>query len=205
MGKKGKKRQWYLDAALVAIILVLIVLIVLALKPPAEDPVSGQATEEPLGGYTESTPQTLALEEQDEKEADPALDFEREALSGEIVSLSDYRGKPVLINFWATWCPPCVQEMPVIQAAANQYEDELVVLAVNGGESVEQIGAFAEAFGYTLTFLLDPETSLANLYGVRGFPTTFFIDPEGLVQGTYIGMMDENIIAYYLEKIGVSE
>jgi cytochrome c biogenesis protein CcmG/thiol:disulfide interchange protein DsbE len=93
--------------------------------------------------------------------------------------------------------------MPLLQEIADVYEEELVVLAVNGGDSMEQIRAFAEAFEYTLIFLADPENTLSLEYSVRGFPTSFFIDAEGLIQGTYIGMMDENIIAYYLEKIGV--
>ncbi|HCU56736.1 MAG TPA: hypothetical protein DF984_00650 [Anaerolineaceae bacterium] len=205
MGKNGKNRQWYLDADLVVIIIILIVMITLALRAPAEDRTSNQQAGDTLRGYSDSTPQTLVMEETEEAEAEPAPDFELQALTGEIVSLSDFNGKPVLINFWATWCPPCVQEMPLLQEISDDYAGELVVLPVNGGDSMEQIRAFAEAYEYNLMFLADPENALSLEYSVRGFPTSFFIDVDGLVQGTYVGMMDENIISYYLEKIGVVE
>ena len=204
MHENKKKQRWYLDAGLVAIIIILIVLIAMTLKSPAEEQTVEQDAGNTLGGYPDSTSQTLlAMEETEEVQTEPALDFELQVLTGEMVSLSDFRGKPVLINFWATWCPPCIQEMPLLQEIADVYEEELVVLAINGGDSMEQIRAFAEAFEYTLIFLADPENTLSLEYSVRGFPTSFFIDAEGLIQGTYIGMMDENIIAYYLEKIGV--
>lgn len=205
MGKNGKNRQWYLDADLVVIIIILIVMITLALRAPAEDRTSNQQAGDTLRGYSDSTPQTLVMEETEEAEAEPAPDFELQALTGEMVSLSDFNGKPVLINFWATWCPPCVQEMPLLQEISDDYAGELVVLPVNGGDSMEQIRAFAEAYEYNLMFLADPENALSLEYSVRGFPTSFFIDVDGLVQGTYVGMMDENIISYYLEKIGVVE
>jgi thiol-disulfide isomerase/thioredoxin len=205
MGKNGKNRQWYLDAGLVVIIIILIVMIALALRAPAEDRTSNQQAGDTLRGYSDSTPQTLVMEETEEAEAEPAPDFELQALTGEMVSLSDFNGKPVLINFWATWCPPCVQEMPLLQEISDDYAGELVVLPVNGGDSMEQIRAFAEAYEYNLRFLADPENALSLEYSVRGFPTSFFIDVDGLVQGTYVGMMDENIISYYLEKIGVVE
>ena len=205
MGKNGKNRQWYLDAGLVVIIIILIVMIALALKSPAEEKTINQQAGDTLRGYSDSTPQTLVMEETEEAEAEPAPDFELQALTGEMVSLSDFNGKPVLINFWATWCPPCVQEMPLLQEISDDYAGELVVLPVNGGDSMEQIRAFAEAYEYNLMFLADPENALSLEYSVRGFPTSFFIDVDGLVQGTYVGMMDENIISYYLEKIGVVE
>ena len=205
MGKNGKNRQWYLDAGLVVIIIILIVMITLALRAPAEDRTSNQQAGDTLRGYSDSTPQTLVMEETEEAEAEPAPDFELQALTGEMVSLSDFNDKPVLINFWATWCPPCVQEMPLLQEISDDYAGELVVLPVNGGDSMEQIRAFAEAYEYNLMFLADPENALSLEYSVRGFPTSFFIDVDGLVQGTYVGMMDENIISYYLEKIGVVE
>lgn len=205
MSKNGKNRQWYLDAGLVVIIIILIVMIALALKSPAEEKTINQQAGDTLRGYSDSTPQTLVMEETEGAEAEPAPDFELQALTGEMVSLSDFNGKPVLINFWATWCPPCVQEMPLLQEISDDYAGELVVLPVNGGDSMEQIRAFAEAYEYNLMFLADPENALSLEYSVRGFPTSFFIDVDGLVQGTYVGMMDENVISYYLEKIGVVE
>ena len=199
-----KKRSWYLDAVLVVIILILGVLIFIQLNSQDENQ-SVEAKSNTLGGFDSDSPEALTLEEVEKVEARPAADFQLQALDGDLVSLSDLRGKPVLINFWATWCPPCVQEMPLLQEISDRYEDELVLLAVNGGDSMDLIRSFAEANRYTLTFLADPDNSLAPQYSVRGFPTSFFIDSDGMIQATYVGMMDETIISYYLEKIGVVE
>lgn len=149
--------------------------------------------------------QVVDDETTEEAENELAPDFELETVNGGMAVLSDFRGKPVLLNFWATWCPPCIQEMPLIQQTADQYSDELIVLAVNGGDSMDLIRSFARANEYDLNFLANPENDISVIYKVQGFPTTFFIDSEGFIQAKHIGMLDENIISYYLEKIGVME
>jgi thiol-disulfide isomerase/thioredoxin len=150
----------------------------------------------------------IELDEEDpekDEDADLAPDFSLESLNGDSVSLSDYRGKAVMINFWATWCPPCRAEMPLIQDFADQFADELVVLAVNAGEHRGDVAYFVEEHGFDLVFLLDPENSVATLFNVRGFPTTLFIDQQGVLQATFIGEMDEAILSTHLEKIGLGE
>jgi thiol-disulfide isomerase/thioredoxin len=207
MKEQRKPRRWLLDVALIVIILILGVLIYLQINPPVKAQSDGQ-DESSLGGYDGSTPQTLTheeTEETEETEAIPAWDFTLQNLDGEMVSLSDFQGKPVLLNFWATTCPPCLIEMPLIQETADRFSEELVVLLVNVGESMEDIRAFAERNDYHLNFLEDTEALVAGDYRVRGIPTSFFIDAEGMIQATYIGMMDEAIMSYYLEKIGVVE
>jgi len=97
-------------------------------------------------------------------------------LEGEEVSLSDSSGQPALINFWATWCPPCLEELPAIQAT-YQNSDDLVVLGVNFQERLTNVKSFVEQEGLTFPILLDEEGRLALLYRVRSLPTSFFLEP----------------------------
>lgn len=203
MEKKKEKQQWYFNVALIVIIIILVVLIALQISTPAESS-STEQDEGTRGGNSNTTSQTQE-DETEEVEVQAAKEFTLQDLNGEMVSLSDFKGTPVLLNFWATWCPPCIQEMPVLQKIADQFSEELVVIALNGGDPIGTIRAFAESNNYSLVFLADPENSISVEYQVKGFPTSFFIDAEGNIQGTYIGMMDENIISYYLEKMGIVE
>ena len=118
----------------------------------------------------------------------PAPDFETETPAGEKVSLKDYRGKPVILTFWATWCEPCKKEMPEIQAAYEKHQEEgLVVLAVNFGETKEKAEAFVKQMGLTFPSLLDRRANIAERYGVVSLPVTFFIDREGIIRERVVG------------------
>lgn len=132
-----------------------------------------------------------------------APDFQLQDINGQAVSLSAYRGQPVLVNFWATWCPPCLLEMPTIQARYEMHHPELVVLAVDYGESVEEVTAYANSVGLTFDPLLDSRGEVTQLFQVRGNPTSYFIDQEGIIQVIHIGMMSEEQIDTYLAKIGL--
>lgn len=123
----------------------------------------------------------------------PAPDFVLSDLQGQTVQLSALRGKHVVINFWATWCPPCRAEMPALQAVAERYADRgLVVLAVNLGESPLAIRSFVERYQIRLRVLLDPNKQVAERYRIVPLPTTFFVGPDGLVRAKVEGQMDEN-------------
>ena len=119
-----------------------------------------------------------------------AKDFELKNLEGETVSLSDYRGNAVMLNFWASWCGPCRYEMPFFQEV---YEDTkwqaagLVIIAVNIGESGATAEGFMEANGFGFTVLLDTTGEVANKYNVRGIPATFFIDERGIIKHSDVG------------------
>ena len=119
-----------------------------------------------------------------------APDFQLQNLDGQTVSLSDFRGKPVLINFWATWCPPCRSEMPYIQEI---YEDKewsdkgLVILAVDIGESSSKVEEFMQSLNLSFTVLLDTKEDVAQRYNITSIPTTFFIDKDGIIQDKVIG------------------
>lgn len=135
----------------------------------------------------------------------PALDFELENLSGERVRLKDTLGHPVMINFWATWCGPCRLEMPLIQQHYEKFAPDLIVLAVNDAEPVEDVRAFVEELGLKFPVLLDPDEKTINLYRIRGYPTTYFIDSDGMVKFQHLGVLDEKQLSGYLEEIGANQ
>ena len=119
-----------------------------------------------------------------------APDFQLISLDGQTVSLSDFRGKPVLLNFWATWCGPCEFEMPFLQEI---HEDEewsqkgLVILTVDIGEHPTKVKLFASSLNLSFIILLDIDQDVALKYNIRAIPTTFFIDKDGIIQETKIG------------------
>ena len=118
----------------------------------------------------------------------PAPDFQLPNLEGQVVSLSDFRGKPVLLNFWATWCSPCRFEMPFIQSIFEESSDTgLVILAVNIGETPSRVRDFIQSGNFSFLVLLDTNQDVALEYNIRGIPTTFFIDKEGVIQVIKVG------------------
>ena len=120
-----------------------------------------------------------------------AHDFAGEMMDAKTVNLLDYRGRFVLLNFWATWCSPCLKEMPDLENAYNEMgQEKLVVLAVGMGESVEKIKAFFNKYGFTFPLLADNRMKITKLYGVRNIPVTYLIDPDGVVLGRALGVRD---------------
>ena len=122
----------------------------------------------------------------------PAPDFAVESLDGEVLRLSDYRGKIVVLNFWASWCEPCRREMPEFEAAYQERlaDDDFVVLGIDALalDSRADAEAFIDAIGATFPAAYDtPEGAVAARYGVRGLPATFFIDREGVVRAMTLG------------------
>lgn len=120
----------------------------------------------------------------------PALDFQLQSLEGQSVSLSSLRGRPVMLNFWATWCGPCQVEMPFIQGVFEDKkwtEQGLVILAVNVGEASSRVKEFMEANGLSFPVLLDTDANVAQDYNIRGIPTTFFIDKNGIIKDIKMG------------------
>ena len=118
----------------------------------------------------------------------PAPDFSLRGEDGKPYRLADFRGQVVVLNFWATWCPPCRYEMPSMERAHKKVQGEkIALLAVNVGESEEQVFEFTGRYPVTFPLLLDEEGKVIRLYPVIGLPTTFIIDPRGRVTHRAVG------------------
>ncbi len=130
-----------------------------------------------------------------------APDFTLQALDGSTFRLSEQRGKPVVLNFWATWCGPCQNELPAIQKAAEHFGDDVVFAGVDQGEKAEVVQSFADKLGLTFTIPMDADGAIGYNYGVQGLPTTFFIDRNGVVQSLWMGEMNSVTLAENIARI----
>lgn len=125
----------------------------------------------------------------------PAPDFTLAAVDGARVTLSDLRGQVVLINIWATWCPPCRAEMPAIQATYDRYAAQgFVVLAVNQQEDRATVEAYLREQGLTFPALLDDTAEVGAAYQARVLPSSFFVDRRGVIRAVYRGPMSLGVI-----------
>lgn len=138
------------------------------------------------------------------EEGSLANDFELQNLQGERVRLSDLRGKVLALNFWATWCVPCVQEMPMFQAYSEQYPG-FTMIGIDQAEGLAKVNPFVENMGITYPILLDLNSKVGQTYKVSMLPTTFFIDDEGMIRFRHIGMMSQDQFQYYLRTLEVIE
>lgn len=134
-----------------------------------------------------------------EEEKVYAPDFSLTGMDGETYTLSDFQGKKVMVNFWATWCPYCVKEMPDLTKLAQEYSDDLVVLAVNVDESESKIQGFLDDNPeIDLNILLDPKAKTAGTYGANALPLTIGINSDGSVETGYPGMLNyEQMVGMY--------
>jgi peroxiredoxin len=134
-----------------------------------------------------------------------APDFELQTITGETVKLSDLRGQAVLVNLWATWCPPCRAEMPAIERVYNEYKDEgLVVLAINMTyqDDPSNISPFINEYGLTFPILLDETGDMAHAYQLRSLPSSYFIGRDGIIHEVVIGgPMAEALLRTRVEEI----
>ena len=136
-----------------------------------------------------------------------AEDFRLTDLAGKEQSLSQFRGKIVLVNFWATWCKPCTTEMPAMQIMYDKLRDKgFVVLAVNELEDDAKVREHIKQYGHTFPVLMDRDNKVANQFGVFGLPVSVFIDQEGRVQ-EYIkgGLLTEQKIDETVTRIQKQE
>ena len=137
----------------------------------------------------------------------PVDEFRLTDLDGKTHSLSQYRGKVVLVNFWATWCKPCTTEMPAMQASFDKLRDKgFVVLAINELEDDAKVRDHIKQYGHTFPVLMDRDNKVANQFGVFGLPVSVFIDQQGRVQ-EYIkgGLLTEQMINDLVAKIQKQE
>lgn len=131
-----------------------------------------------------------------------APDFTLTTLSGEDVTLSDFRGRqPVVLNFWATWCPPCRAEIPFFQSVSRKYNGQVAVLGLDDGESRATVAPFVTEMGMTYPVPLDEESLVSRRYRVNSLPTTYFIGRDGVVQHVHIGIINQAVLEEQIEAL----
>ena len=123
--------------------------------------------------------------------AEPAPNLTLPTPNGGTLALSDLRGKVVFVNFWGTYCPPCVEEMPALQATYDALANQgLVVLGVNVEEKPDKVAAWTQQHGITFPIALSDDGTINPVLGLRRMPTTWFVDANGILRGKMIGQMD---------------
>ncbi|WP_404406467.1 peroxiredoxin family protein [Jeotgalibacillus malaysiensis] len=140
------------------------------------------------------------------KEGNPVPAVEVTTFDGETVNLRDYQGKKVILNFWATWCPPCIAEMPHMQEYyENEAQDQNVeILAVNltsKDNGMDRIGSFIDDYGLTFPVLLDETGAMGDEFQAFTIPTTYLIDEEGVIQRKLLGPMDRDMMVDMMEDL----
>lgn len=131
-----------------------------------------------------------------------APDFTLETLGGEQAMLSDFRGKPVFINFWATWCPPCRAEMPDMQKLYDNKDIEILAINLTDTEKSEDgVASFVEEMGLTFPVLMDAEGEISSAYNVKAYPTSYMVDAEGKISHIAYGAMNYNVMIQEYEKM----
>jgi thiol-disulfide isomerase/thioredoxin len=130
-----------------------------------------------------------------------AEDFTLDDLSGNKVTLSSLIGKKVFLNFWATWCAPCVREMPEMEAIHNMNMEDLVIVAVNSGESKSKVQNFVDKNGFGFKILLDQSGSVSSKYKITGIPKSIFINSKGYIVDEHVGSMSKEQMEEYIKKL----
>jgi thiol-disulfide isomerase/thioredoxin len=133
----------------------------------------------------------------------PAPDFELKTLEGDTLRLSDFKGQPVLVNFWATWCGPCRAEFPDFQEAHVDNADSLVIIGVNStsADQLDLVDDFVAEMGATFPIVLDETGDTVELYRVLGLPTSVFIDRNGIVNELFTGPINKAYIESKLSEL----
>ncbi len=150
------------------------------------------------GGLTFSAPEKMPAPAE---VGQPAPDFSLKNLEGETISLDQFRGKVVFLNFWATWCVPCREEMPLLQQFARENDGSAVVLGINLDEPAGQVASFTTDAGITFPILLDTGSEVVTRYAIRGYPTTVVVDSDGIIQAIHIGSLTQSTLADFLEQL----
>lgn len=130
-------------------------------------------------------------------------DFKLRDLNNAEIQLSDLRGKPVLLNFWATWCVPCKTEMPLLQQSYQKFGDKMAFFGVNQQETLNVILPYLKENGISFPILLDETGEVTRNYYIEGLPTTYFIDASGILRAFQIGPLTDDMIKNNLATIGI--
>lgn len=230
---KGNKGFWVLAVALVVLVAGALILYKnlsqgyqgnLLVRKEAEEGLEQEAEEtEPAEEETEQTKDAEAdttSEEAAEKETEQETEAAQETLTmaptfsvtdseGNQVNLTDFYGKPIVVNFWASWCGPCKSEMPDFEEAYQRYGEEVNFLMVNmtdgARETIEDAQAYVNANGYTFPVYYDVEQDAAITYGVTSIPSTYFIDKEGHAIAYAQGAISSDVLQTGLDMIDVQQ
>lgn len=133
-------------------------------------------------------------QEAEEEAPIPAPDFVFETLEGEEIHFSDLVGKPLLLNIWATWCPPCREELPSFQKAYDKYAEEITFVFVSVDDGKEEVEEFLTENGYTFPVYLDSGSNCLITYGISSIPVTVLVDAEGNILAGQIGALSEDLV-----------
>jgi thiol-disulfide isomerase/thioredoxin len=176
-----------------AVLIILTILVIAAVNWIRDD---GDDTNQPAGGQTESTPVARG----------PAPAFSVTLVTGETVDLASYRGKVVVLNFWATWCGPCKEEMPALQELAKANSDDVVVLGIaEPSDSRDEVTAFAADLDVTYPLAIDtgdngPVGEVAGEYKIPGYPGTYFINANGDIVDAHFGPLELDRLQDYVDR-----
>jgi peroxiredoxin len=151
-------------------------------EPTAQFGVTDNLTEAPIAGYF-------------------APEFTSSTTQGETLTLSDYRGQPTVLNFWASWCPPCRAEAPHFQAASLKFNGQATIIGVDQGEPLPAVADFGALMGLSYPLVLDEDSSINRMYGVAALPTTVFIDADGIIQEVYTGIINQAVLEERVERL----
>lgn len=176
--------------------LAVVILVVNIWKPGTTE--SDKKSTAPTDEAVETTEDVPGAKLSSLREGAEAPDFELNTLDGKAVKLSDYRGKKVILNFWATWCPPCKAEMPHMQNFYEENKDKGVeILAVNltnMDKGTDEVQKFVDEYGLTFIIPLDEEGVVGTTYQAFTIPTSYILDENGVIIKKVVGPMDENMM-----------
>jgi thiol-disulfide isomerase/thioredoxin len=190
--KMETKRSWRKPA------LVLIVLVVLAFV------INSQIQVVQFGDIGVPSPTTTDTDSEEE-DLGPLIDFTVQDISSQPVRLSDHLGKVVLVNFWATWCSPCREEMPLLQDYFVDHRDQgFVLIGLNVSERPEKVAEYVEEGGYIFPVWLDPPGNILIDLKVNGLPASLLIDREGHLRGKWIGPLTKDLLETEITPLLVS-
>lgn len=177
-------------------VLAALVAVLISTSPIGPD---NAAPTPPVVNFTPASPVGVGI---------PAPDFTLNRLDGGTIRLSDYQGRWLVLNFWATWCGPCRAEMPLFQAlvdgnipAGRAVPEGVTLLAVNYNEAAEAVEAYRAELDFDIPIALDPGIQVSRQYGVYNLPVTLFIDPAGTVRYKHIGGLTPDLLDQYLAQM----
>ena len=132
----------------------------------------------------------------------PAPSFELKTLKGEIFKSSDLKNKAVILNFWATWCVPCIKEMPELNKAYTSFKnDDVEIIAINFSETRSEVDEFVKKYHLKFPVLLDKYGDVSQDYRVRNLPVTYFISPNGIIMDSVFGGITQKLIETKLKQL----